>query len=66
MTRVQMVEHEVKKLDKAGLAAFRNWFRKYDAALWDVRIERDARSGKLAKFAREAIRSHQAGKTREL
>ena len=43
MTRVQVVEHEVKKLDRTSLAAFRNWFRKYDAAAWDDQIERDVR-----------------------
>jgi hypothetical protein len=66
MTRVQVVEHEIKKLDKASLAAFRNWFHKYDAAAWDDQIERDVQGGRLAKFAREAIRAHKAGKTKEL
>jgi len=66
MTRVQAVEHEVKKLDRAGLTAFRMWFLKYDAAAWDEQIEKDAHSGKLAKFAREAVKAHQAGKTKLL
>jgi hypothetical protein len=66
MTRVQVVEHEVKKLDRVGLAAFRNWFRKYDAVAWDQQIEMDARGGRLAKLAQEALRAHKAGKTRQL
>ena len=66
MTRVQVVEQEVKKFDKASLIAFRNWFRKYDAAAWDDQIENDVRSGKINKLAREALRSHKTGKTKEL
>ena len=66
MTRVQVVEHEVKKLDRASLAAFRNWFQKYDAAAWDDQLERDVRAGKLVKFAREALKAHLAGKTKLL
>lgn len=66
MTRIQVVEHEVKKLDRASLAAFRDWFRKYDAAVWDDQIERDVRLGKLDKFAREALQAHKAGKTKAL
>ena len=66
MTRVQVVEHEVKKLDRTSLSVFRNWFRKYDAAAWDNQIERDVRGGRLDKFAREALRAHKAGKTKEL
>jgi hypothetical protein len=66
MTRIQIVEQEVKRFDRASLAAFRNWFRKYDAAAWDHQIENDVRSGKLSKLAREALRSHKAGKTKEI
>ena len=66
MTRVQLVEHEIKKLGKADLVAFRKWFCKYDAAAWDAQIEKDVRGGKLAKFVREARRAHKAGKTTEL
>jgi transposase len=66
MTRIQVVKQEVKKLNRVSLAVFRNWFRKYDATAWDHQIEKDVRTGKLAKFAREALKAHQAGKTRAL
>ena len=66
MTKVQILEREVKKLDRTALLAFRNWFQHYDAAEWDSQIERDARNGKLDKLAGEALSSHKAGKTREL
>jgi hypothetical protein len=65
MTRVQVLEHEVKKLDRSSLAAFRNWFRRFDSTAWDRQIERDARAGKLGKLAKQALAAHGAGKTRE-
>ncbi|OGS04948.1 MAG: hypothetical protein A3G41_04630 [Elusimicrobia bacterium RIFCSPLOWO2_12_FULL_59_9] len=66
MTRVQLLEREIKKLDRANLAAFRNWFRKYDAEAWDRQVERDVHAGRLDKFAAEAFAARKAGKTREI
>ena len=66
MTTVQLLERKVQKLDRSSLAAFRKWFRKYDSELWDEQIEKDARSGKLEKFAKQALAEHNRGKTKEL
>jgi hypothetical protein len=66
MTRVQMLEREVRQLDPMALAAFRDWFRKYDSDAWDRQIKKDIRSGKLRKFAERAIAEYRAGKTKEL
>jgi len=66
MTKVQSLEREIKKLDKASLAVFRDWFRKYDSEVWDQQIERDVHAGKLEKLAQEAIAAHKAGKTKYL
>ena len=66
MTTVQLLERKVQKLDRSSLAVFRSWFRKYDSELWDEQIEKDARSGKLEKFAKQALAEHKRGKTQEL
>lgn len=66
MTKIQLLEREVKKLDKATLEAFRNWFQHYDSDAWDLQIQRDARAGKLGALAKEALSAHNIGKTREL
>ncbi|OGR82836.1 MAG: hypothetical protein A2901_03910 [Elusimicrobia bacterium RIFCSPLOWO2_01_FULL_54_10] len=66
MTMVQLIERRVRELDRSGLAAFRNWFRKYDSELWDEQINKDIRSGKLEKFAKHALAAHKRGKTKEL
>jgi len=66
MTKVEKLENEVKQLSPDQLAAFRDWFRKYDSDEWDREIERDVLAGRLDKFAEEAIAAHKAGRTREL
>ena len=64
--KIKVIEQQVKRLDRDGLAAFRDWFRKYDAESWDRQVERDSRNGKLGRLARHAVSEHKAGKTREL
>ncbi len=66
MTRIKQIEHEVEKLNRAELEAFRNWFREYDADEWDRQIEEDVQSGRLDKLAEEALAAHKAGMTKEL
>lgn len=66
MTKVQLLEREVKKLDRPSLEAFRNWFQNYDSDAWDLQIQRDARAGKLDKLSKQALAAHKSGKTREL
>lgn len=66
MTKVQLLEREVKKLDKASLEAFRNWFHRYDSDAWDLQIQKDVRAGKLNELAKDALAAHKSGKTRAL
>jgi len=66
MIRVEQLEHEIQKLNRADFEAFRNWFREYEADAWDRQIEEDVQAGKLDKLADEAFAAHKAGKTKEL
>ena len=66
MTRIEQIEHEVKKLNRAELEAFRNWFREYDTVEWDRQIEEDVQTGRLDKLAEEALAAHKAGGTKEI
>ena len=66
MSKVENIEHEVKALTPAELAAFRKWFLEFDAQRWDRQIEEDVRQGKLDKLAEEALAAHRAGKSKEL
>lgn len=66
MARVEELANEVQQLNRDELAAFRDWFRKYDSDEWDKEIEQDVLSGRLDKLANEAIAEHKAGRTKEI
>ncbi len=66
MTAIEKLEREIQKLSREELAAFRDWFRKYDAEEWDRQIEEDAQSGRLDRLSEEARAEHEAGRTREI
>ena len=66
MTTVEQIRGAVKRLPKRDLARFRKWFADYDASVWDRQLQEDAAAGRLDRLAREALRDHQAGRTREL
>lgn len=64
MTKVESLEREVEKLKPEELAAFRAWFATYDADAWDRQIESDVKTGKLDRFATEALGAHERGETK--
>ncbi|MBI3343622.1 MAG: hypothetical protein HY028_01900 [Gammaproteobacteria bacterium] len=66
MSKVESIEREIVELSSTELAAFRNWFREFDAEAWDHQIEEDARSGKLDGLANTALKSFQSGSCSEL
>jgi hypothetical protein len=43
-------------LSAQELAAFRDWFSRFDAAAWDKQFEADVKEGRLDALADEAIR----------
>ncbi len=50
MTNVEKLECDIQQLDRKELAAFREWFRAYDADARDKRIEAHVKAGKLRGF----------------
>ena len=66
MTKVEKLENQVQQLNPDELAAFRDWFQRFDSDEWDKEIERDVSAGRLEKLAEEAISAHKAGRTREI
>jgi hypothetical protein len=59
------LENAVAGLSDEDLARFREWFIEFDSAAWDRQLEEDVSAGMLDKFADEAIREHESGKTSE-
>jgi hypothetical protein len=66
MTRVEHIEKEVESLAPQELAAFRAWFAEYDWKVWDRKLEDDVASGKLDRFADEALAEYERGETTKL
>lgn len=64
MTNVEKLEREVAALSEEELAEFRRWYAEFDAAVWDRRVEADARAGGLDRLADEALAEHRAGRSR--
>ena len=66
MSKVKDLEQQIKALSPEELGQFREWFLEFDWVLWDRRLERDVRAGKLDAMAEKALRDHAAGKTKPL
>jgi hypothetical protein len=66
MGKVKELEGQVRDLSASELAAFREWFAKYDAEVWDRQFESDVRDGKLDRLAKRALSDHRAGRSTQL
>jgi hypothetical protein len=66
MSELEELEKRIRKLSPQDLAKFRAWFAEFDHALWDRQIESDAKSGKLARLANEALADYKAGKAKKI
>ena len=66
MARIEELTNEILQLNREELAAFRDWFRKYDSDEWDKEIEEDISSGRLESLANKAIADHKDGRTKEV
>jgi hypothetical protein len=64
MTKLEDIEKAVARLGRSELARFRVWFDAFEAARFDEKIERDAASGKLDRFAEQARSDHRASHLR--
>jgi hypothetical protein len=66
MTTLEDIERAVTELPADQLAKFRVWFEEFEAARFDLKIERDATAGRLDKLAEQALADFRAGRAREL
>lgn len=61
MTKLQVLEEEIRRLSGEEMAQLRDWFLELDADQWDRNLERDATSGKLDKVFEKSLADHRAG-----
>jgi hypothetical protein len=66
MGTIREIEEAVQRLSPTELLEFRRWFAEFDAQLWDMQLEADAKSGRLDKLAKEAIEDVRTGRATEL
>lgn len=66
MSKIELIERDIEKLDDKSFADFREWFLAYENARWDRQIEVDSETGKLDSRVEEALAAHRAGKSTPL
>jgi len=66
MTTLNEIEQAVQSLSPEQLAAFRDWFARYEAQCWDDDFESDVKTGRLDSLAEQAIKDLQNGNCSEL
>lgn len=64
MSAVEEIKRAIEKLPKENFWELSGWLIQRHEEEWDRQIEQDIRSGKLDKFAQEAILEEREGKTR--
>ena len=63
MTKVQVLQDEIIKLDHDEFAQLLAWMNERDRDEWDREIEEDSRSGALEEFMEAARQAHREGKS---
>lgn len=66
MASLREIKDAVSSLSQDQLSEFRSWYERFDAEMWDERIERDARDGRLDEIADAALADHAAGRSTRL
>lgn len=66
MSKLEDIEKAIAQLSPQELGELRTWFEDFDGQVFDEKIERDAKSGRLGKLAAQARSDHEAGRSRKL
>ena len=66
MTKLESIEKAIAGLSDEERAKLRAFLDELEADLWDAKIERDAKAGKLDKLEARALENLKAGRVRDL
>ena len=66
MTKLESIEKAIAELSDEERAKLRAFLDELEADLWDTKIERDAKAGKLDKLEARALENLKAGRVRDL
>ncbi len=64
--QVGEIKSAITLLPRSELVDLGQWFREFEAQVWDAQIEKDVEVGKLDKLAEEALADFEAGRCTEL
>jgi hypothetical protein len=64
MTKLQKIEQDIASLTDGEFIELAHWVAERHAVVFDARIAEDAAAGRLDEMASEALRDHEANKTR--
>ncbi len=65
MTRLEQLQSSIETLSAQEIAELRAWLDELDARLFDEKLERDAKAGKLDKLAEDARANLKSGRGEE-
>ena len=66
MSKLEIIESQIKELTREELGQFREWLAEFDAEVWDHQFEADAKAGKLDALAEKALQDHREGRSTKL
>lgn len=66
MTKLDEIESAVEKLSPKDLTKFRAWLDQLVERLFDEKIERDAKAGKLDMLEAKALENYKTGRVKDL
>lgn len=66
MSSVKEIQDALKELSPQEFAAFREWFARFDATLWDRQFEMDVAAGHLDDLGEEALNDVLEGRCTDL
>lgn len=65
MTKLEQIQSSIETLSAGEVAKLREWLSELDARLFDEKIARDAKTGKLDALIKEARANLKAGRGEE-
>lgn len=66
MSKLEIIESQIKELTRSELAQFREWLAEFDAEVWDHQFEADIKAGKLDTLVEKALQDHREGRSTKL